>query len=77
MSLSFASFSAASMTIQSGSRVSTPLKAGSRDVSEDVARELQRRADLAFEDLPSYVADFVDRQLGSDRERQLSLSLVA
>jgi hypothetical protein len=43
------------------------------DVSEDVARELQRRADLDHHDLPSSVEDFVERHVG--RERQLSLRL--
>jgi hypothetical protein len=44
------------------------------DVSEDVAREIQRRADLANEDLTSSIAEFVDRHAG--RERQLALRLV-
>jgi hypothetical protein len=44
------------------------------DVSEDIAREIQRRADLASEDLTSSIEDFVDRHAG--RERQLALRLV-
>jgi hypothetical protein len=44
-----------------------------RDVSEDVARELRRRADLAYQDLSSSVEDFVNRHAG--RERQLTLRL--
>jgi hypothetical protein len=44
-----------------------------QDVSEDVARELRRRADLACEDLSSAVEDFVSRYTG--RERQLTLRL--
>jgi hypothetical protein len=45
----------------------------SQDVSEDVARELRRRADLAYEDLSSSLEDFVDRY--TRRERQLTLRL--
>ena len=44
------------------------------DVSADIAREMQRRADLAFEDLSSTVEGFVSRHLGS--ERQFALRLV-
>ena len=44
------------------------------DVSEDVARELRRRADLANEDLSSAVDAFVERH--SRRELQLTLRLV-
>jgi hypothetical protein len=46
----------------------------SEDVSEDVARELRRRADLAHEDLSSAVEAFVERH--SRREVQLTLRLV-
>jgi hypothetical protein len=44
------------------------------DVSEDVARELRRRADLANEDLSSAVEAFVERH--TRRELQLTLRLV-
>lgn len=44
------------------------------DVSEDVAREIRRRADLANEDLPSAVESFVERHCR--RELQLTLRLV-
>lgn len=44
-----------------------------QDVSDDVAREIRRRADLAYEDVSSTVEDFVIRHAG--RERQLSLRL--
>ena len=44
------------------------------DVSEDVARELRRRADLANEDLSPAVEAFVERH--SRRELQLTLRLV-
>jgi hypothetical protein len=43
------------------------------DVSEDIARELRRRADVAYEDLSSSIEDFVNRYAG--RERQLTLRL--
>lgn len=52
-----------------------PVENWSHDVSEDVARELQRRADLAFDDLPSSVQEFVDDYLGRDRARQLAFKL--
>jgi hypothetical protein len=43
------------------------------DVSEDVAREIRRRADLAYQDVSSLIEDFVVRHAG--RERQLNLRL--
>jgi hypothetical protein len=43
------------------------------DVSEDVAREIRRRADLRHEDLSSTIEDFVVRHAG--REAQLVLRL--
>jgi hypothetical protein len=43
------------------------------DVSEDIAREIRRRADIAYEDVPSTIEDFVVRHVG--RERQLALRL--
>ena len=46
-----------------------------QDVSEDVAREIQVRADLAHQDLSSSLEDFVERHAGR-RERQLTLRLV-
>ncbi|UGY23075.1 hypothetical protein HU675_0034730 [Bradyrhizobium septentrionale] len=46
----------------------------SEDVSEDIARELQRRCDLQLVDAPSALQDFLDRHIG-DR-RQLTLRLV-
>ena len=48
--------------------------AWSADVSEDVARELQRRHDLISEDVPLHLERFVDRHAG--RERQFTLRLV-
>jgi hypothetical protein len=43
------------------------------DVSEDIAHEIQNRADLAGQDLTSSIEDFVQRYAG--RERQLALRL--
>jgi hypothetical protein len=45
----------------------------SRDVSGDIARELQRRADLVYEDKSSTLEGFVEMHAG--RERQLTLRL--
>ena len=47
----------------------------SQDVSEDIAREIQIRADLAHSDLSSTVEEFVERHAGA-RDRQLTLRLV-
>jgi hypothetical protein len=44
------------------------------DVSEDIAAELQRRADARAEDLSSSISDFVERNIG--REKQFALRLV-
>ena len=46
----------------------------SRDVSEDVARELRRRCDLHLRDVPSSIQDFVERHEGSPRQLTLRLS---
>ncbi|WP_156928917.1 hypothetical protein [Bradyrhizobium sp. th.b2] len=46
----------------------------SEDVSEDIAREVQRRCDLLQRDVPSALQGFFDRHIG-DR-RQLTLRLV-
>jgi hypothetical protein len=43
------------------------------DVSEDIAREIRRRADVAYEEVSPTVEDFVTRHAG--RERQLALRL--
>jgi hypothetical protein len=45
----------------------------SDDVSADIAREIERRFDLLYEDVPSHLQKFIDRHLGA--ERQLSLRL--
>jgi hypothetical protein len=47
----------------------------SEDVSEDIAREVRRRADLNFQDLPSSVEEFV-AHFGGAPPRQLALRLV-
>ena len=44
------------------------------DVSADIAREIRRRCDADYEDLPSTVEAFVERHAG--QERQLNLRLV-
>lgn len=46
----------------------------SEDVSEEVARDIQRRSDLTFNDVSSALQAFVDRHAG--REKQLALRLV-
>jgi hypothetical protein len=43
------------------------------DVSEDIAREIRRRADIAYEDVSSTIEYFVTRHAG--RERQLASRL--
>ena len=43
------------------------------DASEDVAREIMRRLDLAGDEVPSSLEAFMDRYLGP--ERQLTLRL--
>jgi len=44
------------------------------DASEDVAREIMRRLDLAGHELPSSIAAFVDSHLGPDRQLTLRLA---
>jgi hypothetical protein len=44
----------------------------SRDVSEDVAKELRMRCDLQLRDVPSSIQDFVERHEGHERQ-QLTL----
>ena len=47
----------------------------SEDVSEDVAREIQRRCNLQLSDVPSHLQEFIDRYAAQDL-RQFSLRLV-
>jgi hypothetical protein len=44
------------------------------DASEDVAREILRRLDLAGHELPSSIQAFVESHLGSDRQLTLRLA---
>jgi hypothetical protein len=46
----------------------------SADVSEDIAREIMRRLDLADDELRAAVEAFIDQHLGPDR--QLTMRLV-
>jgi hypothetical protein len=46
----------------------------SEDASEDIAREILRRLDLAGDALPSSIAAFVDSHLGPDRQLTLRLA---
>ena len=46
----------------------------SEDASEDVAREIMRRFDVAGGALPSSLAAFVDSHLGPDRQLTLRLA---
>ena len=50
------------------------LEGRSGDVSKDVARELQRRADGRFEDPSSRVQKFIDQHLGETRQLSLRLN---
>jgi hypothetical protein len=44
------------------------------DASEDIAREILRRADLAGHELPSSIKAFVESHLGADRQLTLRLA---
>jgi hypothetical protein len=46
----------------------------SEDASEDVAREILRRLDLAGHELPASIQAFVDSHLGPDRQLTLRLA---
>ena len=46
----------------------------SEDASEDVAREIMRRLELAGGALPSSLVPFVDSHLGGDRQLTLRLA---
>ena len=52
-----------------------PFEGWSRDVSEDVARELRRRCDLQLRDVPSSIQRFVERHEGKDRDIQLPVPM--
>jgi hypothetical protein len=49
----------------------------SADVSQDVAHEIRRRADLAGEDLAPSIVEFVETQAGPPRQLSLRLTWVA
>jgi hypothetical protein len=44
------------------------------DASEDVAREILRRLDLAGQELPSSIEAFIERHIGHDRQLSLRLA---
>ena len=44
------------------------------DASEDIAREIMRRLDLAGDELPSSLEAFMDSHLGPDRQLTLRLA---
>jgi hypothetical protein len=46
----------------------------SADVSEDIAREIMRRLDIAGDELPSALESFIDQHLGPDRQLTLRLA---
>jgi hypothetical protein len=46
----------------------------SADATEDVAREIRRRADLDGQELPSSITEFVESCIGPDRQLTLRLS---
>lgn len=51
-----------------------PAEGWSRDVSEDVARELRRRCGLEGREIPESIGEFVDRH-GDDGRQQLTFRL--
>ena len=46
----------------------------SRDVTSDVAREIQDRCDLAYEDVPPWLEDLVHRHISPERQLPLRLA---
>src|ERR1700744_376389 len=48
-----------------------PAEGWSRDVSEDIARELHRRCDLEGREVPAGLAEFVERHEGPARQLTL------
>lgn len=45
----------------------------SRDVTADIAREIQERCDLAYEDLPAWLEHFVHRHVHPERQLPLGV----
>lgn len=50
------------------------LEGWAQDVSADIAAEIQRRADCAYEDLSSPIEEFVCRHIGKSRQLFLRLA---
>jgi hypothetical protein len=50
-----------------------PCENWSRDVTADVAIEIQQRCDLAYEDLPAWLEDFVHRHVSLEVQLPLGL----
>lgn len=46
----------------------------SRDVTADIAREIQERCDLAYEDVLPWLEDFVHRQISPETQLPLRLT---
>jgi hypothetical protein len=46
----------------------------SRDVTADIAREIQERCDLAYEDVPPWLEDLVHRHVKPERQLPLRLT---
>lgn len=46
----------------------------SRDVTADIAQEIQERCDLAYEDVPPWLEDLVHRHVSPERQLPLRLS---
>ena len=44
------------------------------DASEDIAREIMRRLDLAGREMPSSIEAFIERHIGHDRQLSLRLA---
>jgi hypothetical protein len=44
------------------------------DASEDIAREVMRRFDLAGQEMPSSIEAFIERHIGLDRQLSLRLA---
>jgi len=45
----------------------------SRDVTADIAREIQERCDVAYEDVPAWLEDFVHRHVSPEVQMHLRL----
>ena len=54
-----------------------PVEGWSRDASEDIARELERRLDSERREIPTALQDFVEEQIGRGIGVQLALPLTS